>query len=108
MLYLAVLWWHTIDLQVEHTALLPLSRVTWQSVIAASAVEESRFLYRDIITNAINRSALQHIQKVRIHFSSSQFSSENSINSAQIEFSKNRPVYFNSLEETNEDNFEGN
>ncbi len=48
MLYLAVLWCHTIDLQVEHTSLL--SRVTWQSVIAASAVE--------IIANAINCSAL--------------------------------------------------
>ncbi len=40
MLYLAVLWCHTIDLQVEHTALLLLSR---DSVIAASAVEKSRF-----------------------------------------------------------------
>ncbi len=40
----------SIDLQVEHTALLLLSRVTWQSVIAASAVENCAFFsYRDII-----------------------------------------------------------
>ncbi len=58
MLYLTVLWCHTIDLQVEHTALLLLSRVTWQSVIAASAVENRVFSYRDIIANAINHSAL--------------------------------------------------
>ncbi len=49
MLSLAVLC-HTIDLQVEHTALLLLSRVTWQSVIAASAVEKSCFLIFAILS----------------------------------------------------------
>ncbi len=57
MLSLAVLWCYTpIDLQVEHTSLL--SRVTWQSEISASVVEKSCLSYRDIIANAINRSAL--------------------------------------------------
>ncbi len=37
---------------------LLLSRVTWQSVIAASAVENRVFKNRDIIANAINRSAI--------------------------------------------------
>ncbi len=47
---------YMIDRQVEHTS--SFSRVTWQIVITASAVENCVFSYREIIANAINYSAL--------------------------------------------------